>query len=123
MSDDLNTPESLSVLFNMAKKANRLWDDGKEADARAMTQQLAVSANILGLLYQNPQHFLQGLNERGQLGSNKNDQMEIERLIEERLKARSAGDWNKADQIRESLGKRGNLLEDNSDGTTNWRAS
>ena len=123
MSDDLNTPEALSVLFNMAKKANRLWDDGKEADARAMTQQLAVSANILGLLYQNPQHFLQGLNERGQLGSNKNDQMEIERLIEERLKARSAGDWNKADQIRESLRKQGILLEDNSDGTTNWRAS
>ena len=102
---------------------DRLWDAGKQADARALSDQMSVLGNILGLLYQNPQHFLQGLNELGQLGPNKIDQIEIERLIEERLKARSAGDWNKADQIRDPLRKQGILLEDKSDGTTIWRAS
>ena len=123
MSDDQNTPEALSVLFDLAKQANRLWDAGKQADARALSDQMSVLGNILGLLYQNPQHFLQGLNDPGQFEPNKLNQKEIERLIEMRLMARRMNDWNNADQIRDSLRKQGILLEDKSDGTTIWRAS
>jgi cysteinyl-tRNA synthetase len=49
------------------------------------------------------------------------DEDHINRMIQERHEARRQRDWKRADEIRESLGSMGIVLEDGTDGTT-WRA-
>ena len=45
----------------------------------------------------------------------------IEKLIEERTKARESKDFQKADEIREKLSEKGIEIEDTPDGTI-WRS-
>ncbi len=112
MDDDLNTPEALAVLFELAKEINRLGDQDP-ARATRLAATLKKLGGVLGLLSQDPEHFLQG----GEAGLSDE---EIERLIEEREQARKRRDWATADRIRDQLKARGIVLEDTPQGTL-WR--
>ena len=48
------------------------------------------------------------------------DETVIADLVEQRLAARKARDFKRADQIREELASQGIVLMDNKDGTTSW---
>ncbi|BDR34809.1 cysteine--tRNA ligase [Photobacterium damselae] len=112
MDDDFNTPEAYSVLFDMAREINRLKTDDMAA-ASVLGARMRELADVLGLLGQEPEAFLQS-------GANDNDVAEIEALIQQRLDARAAKDWAAADQARDKLTEMGIILEDGPQGTT-WR--
>lgn len=114
MDDDFNTPEAYSALFDLAREVNRLKGEDRAA-ANAMAAELRKLANVLGLLQQEPEQFLQG-------GAQVDDGevAEIEALIKQRNEARAAKDWALADAARDRLNEMNIVLEDGPQGTT-WR--
>ncbi|CDZ79127.1 Cysteine--tRNA ligase [Legionella massiliensis] len=106
MNDDFNTPVALSVLFQLSREVNK-------TNSIQLAFTLKHLAGILGLLQIDPESFLQS-------GLKENEKDEIERLIEERLRAREERNWARADEIRKTLAERGIELEDGPTGTT-WR--
>ncbi|HIF9381761.1 TPA: cysteine--tRNA ligase [Photobacterium damselae] len=112
MDDDFNTPGAYSVLFDMAREINRLKTDDMAA-ASVLGARMRELADVLGLLGQEPEAFLQS-------GANDDDVAEVEALIQQRLDARAAKDWAAADQARDKLTEMGIILEDGPQGTT-WR--
>ncbi|KHT63002.1 cysteinyl-tRNA synthetase [Photobacterium gaetbulicola] len=113
MDDDFNTPEAYSVLFDMAREINRLKAEDINA-ASALGARMRELADVLGLLAQEPEAFLQG-------GAGEDEDVaEIEALIQQRLDARAAKDWAAADEARDKLTAMGIILEDGPQGTT-WR--
>jgi len=111
MDDDFNTPEAIAVLFELASDINKT---GSKENAGL----LKGLGNLLGLLQQNPQDYLQ--NEVVTNESNSLTQDEIGQLIQQRISARQEGRYSDADAIRENLLEQGIILEDNPKGTT-WR--
>ena len=112
MDDDFNTPEALAVLFDLVKEINRLknTDQGQATMAGHL---LVEMANVLGLLHQNPEQFLQG-------DENQDEVAKIEALIKQRNDARTNKDWASADDARDQLAALNIVLEDGANGTT-WR--
>ncbi|WP_075180533.1 cysteine--tRNA ligase [Pantoea sp. 1.19] len=114
MDDDFNTPEALSVLFDLAREINRVKaEDAAAADGLAA--RLRQLAGVLGLLASDPERFLQG-----GAGEAADDVAEIEGLIKMRNDARAAKDWAQADVARDRLNAMGIVLEDGAGGTR-WR--
>ncbi|OOF57166.1 cysteine--tRNA ligase [Rodentibacter genomosp. 2] len=112
MNDDFNTPNAISVLFEMAREINKLKSEN-QALADGLAARLRELANILGLLEQDPEQFLQS-------GSNNEEIAKIENLIKQRNDARVAKDWSAADAARNELNAIGIILEDGPSGTI-WR--
>ena len=113
MDDDFNTSEALAVLFDLANQVNKLREDDHEA-AVQKAGVLKYLANVLGLLEEDAEVYLQG-------GAGDDDDTEqIETLIQQRIDARTNKDWAEADRIRDELTTMGIELEDK-DGKTIWR--
>lgn len=106
MDDDFNTPQAISVLYEIATELNTT----KEPLLFALLKKLG---NVLGLLEANAIQFLQG-------EADEDLTLEVNRLIEERDQARLNKDWALSDQIRDKLSAKGIILED-TDGKTTWR--
>ena len=112
MDDDFNTPEALAVLFDLVKEINRLKATD-QAQATIAGHLLVEMANVLGLLHQNAEQFLQGDENQGEVAK-------IEALIKQRNDARVNKDWASADDARDQLVALNIVLEDGANGTT-WR--
>ncbi|WP_386694816.1 cysteine--tRNA ligase [Lonepinella sp. MS14435] len=112
MNDDFNTPGALAVLFELAREINKLKAEDREK-ANQLATRLKQLADVLGLLQQDPEIFLQGNNAN-------DDVVKIEALIKQRNDARAAKDWATADNARNQLTAMGIILEDGVAGTT-WR--
>ncbi len=112
MNDDFNTPEAYSVLFDMAREINRVKATDNE-HASALGSLLRELADVIGILHQDPEAFLQGSDDKDQV-------VEIEALIKLRNDSRAAKDWATADVARDKLTAMGIVLEDGPSGTT-WR--
>ncbi|MDH5407748.1 MAG: cysteine--tRNA ligase [Gammaproteobacteria bacterium] len=116
MADDFNTPEALTILFELAKALNK----SKEKDlseAKKFAAQLKHLGLLLGLLQDDPEQFLR--DRTGQSGSGLSDD-EVDSLIQQREQARLDKDWSEADRIRDLLSEQGIILEDGA-GKTGWR--
>lgn len=113
VDDDLNTPEAIAVLFDLAREVNRLREQDVAAAAAltALMRRLGVS---IGLLQQDPEAFFHTQPGRG------DDDAEIDKLVAERVSARAERNFKRADQIRDDLLARGIQLEDKPNGTL-WR--
>jgi len=109
LDDDLNTPEAMSVLFDLASDLNR---DRCVATAKL----LKGLAGVLGLLGRDPSEFLQAG------GDSEWSAAEIDGMIKERDEARANKNFDEADELRARLLKAGVILEDAS-GKTTWRRS
>ncbi len=102
LADDLNTPAAIAALHALA--------DAALAGSREAASALRASGGLLGILQQSPELWFRG-GERDEA---------IEAAIAERLAARRARDFARADAIRAELAARGVVLEDGPEGTT-WR--
>ena len=110
MDDDLNAPEAMSVLFEIAREINRNRESAPDTAAQ-LAHVLLELAEVMGLLQQSPQEFLQGDDD---------DVAKIEALIAKRNQAREDKDWAAADEARDELTNMGVVLEDGAEGTR-WR--
>ena len=103
------------VLFDLAKEINR-YKSSDSDKANAYAAILRSIAAKLGLLYQDPEQFLQG----GQQEEGGITDEAIDDLIQKRTAAREARDWAESDRIRDLLKSEGVVLEDSA-GVTRWR--
>ena len=130
MDDDFNTPVAISILFELTNELNK----SKKSDpsnAGVLANTIKIVGELLGILQQKPNDFLQGIaiqsmnHQIGNLSHNFQMNVEsnawIESNIMERSHAKKSKNWALADQIRDELKKHGVILEDKPDGTTSWR--
>ena len=103
LCDDLNTPLVISLMHGLA-------DAALAGDAAAAAGLKAAGA-LMGVLSLAPEAWFRGAGD---------DSADIETAIAERLAARKARDFARADAIRAELLARGIVLEDGPGGTT-WR--
>jgi len=98
MDDDLNTSAALASIFRQIKKINKKIAQGK-MDASGATRVLETFKSIDTVL---------NIFELGETGRDE----ALTKLIEKRKKARRAGDWQRADDIRRELNRRGIMVQD-----------
>jgi len=105
MDDDLNTPQALAVLFDLARDINRARDDGKAvAAAQGVLLELA---DVLGLRLEQSEREIEAAPF-------------IELLVQVRSELRAARQFELADRVRNGLAQLDIALEDSPDGTT-WK--
>ncbi len=102
MNDDLDTPRACSALFDFIREANKVMDSEAVASSQAN--------DVIGVL-EAIDHVLGVMKQEDQLLDE-----DIERLIEERIEARKAKNYARADEIRGQLADQGVILEDTSNG-------
>lgn len=107
MEDDFSTPDAITAVFELVSEAN-LYLQRERANAAVLKALLALfdeMNDILGILSDGEETLLDD---------------EIEQLIVERVEARKAKNWARADEIRDLLTERGIVLEDTPQGIR-WR--
>lgn len=114
MDDDLNTPEALAVLHELANTLNKEAQLDSERSIR-LASTLVCLGGRLGILDRDPEVVLQGESD----GDGPTAE-QIDALIDERRTAREAKDFARSDQIRDELAAQGVVLED-AGGKTTWR--
>ncbi|HEX4529592.1 MAG TPA: cysteine--tRNA ligase [Acidimicrobiia bacterium] len=105
MDDDFDTAHALAVLFEAARDANRLIDDGDDARAGTLVAAIRELSGVLGLDLAADATPADG------------DDAAIDVLVHQRDEARAGRDFARADQIRDELAARGIKLEDTPGGT------
>ena len=106
MDDDFNTADAISVIFELVKFANtHVTEDSTCAFAEKLYGVLGQLSDIMGLVLEQEEELLDE---------------EIEELIALRQSARQAKDYQKADEIRQTLLEKGILLEDTREGVK-WK--
>jgi cysteinyl-tRNA synthetase len=113
LRDDLNTPQAIAIIHELASELNRAASPAASAPIKA---QLIAAGAAFGILQQNPETWFrwQPANQSGPTDS------EIETQITARLAARKAKNFAESDRIRDSLASQGVILEDSA-GQTTWR--
>jgi cysteinyl-tRNA synthetase len=123
MDDDLNTPQALGVLFDLARAINQAADSGTSyQDANNVLAKLA--REVMGLTFRPKTQRISGVGGipsgeafgtsatiTGKIAAR------VSRLIEERANCRKEKKWQRADEIRKKLAKLGVTLEDTKMGT------
>ncbi|MBS0181840.1 MAG: cysteine--tRNA ligase [Nitrospira sp.] len=129
MNDDLNTSVALAELQQLKSSINKLLGQGLSTEARRVAREEFRSlGNCLGLFQLDRWQFvvpvseslLVNIDETTAVPSTLTD-TDIELLLEERKKARSQKDFQRADEIRKSLANQGIIIEDKPDGTARWK--
>ncbi|BEP30150.1 cysteine--tRNA ligase [Helicovermis profundi] len=101
MDDDFNTADGISVIFELVKDINTVVDSNSSKDLleRALSLLIELSG-VIGILVKEKENL----------------ELDIEKMIEERQKARSDKNFKLADEIRDMLLEKGIVLEDTKDG-------
>jgi len=105
MNDDLNTPEALAALFDLARDLNRARDERRAIEEPQAT--LHELAAVLGLTLREPETAMGAAPF-------------IDLLVRLRNDLRAAKQFEQADRVRAGLGELGITLEDGPEGTR-WR--
>ncbi len=123
LDDDFNTAQGLGYVFDAVRLINNLIAAEKKiavANSAILEEGRKIFKHfgaILGIFHDDPDHFF--LTDR-EMESRKRglDIGEIERLINERQSARTAKNWDRADEIRQQLAQLHIVLQDSKDKTT-----
>jgi cysteinyl-tRNA synthetase len=132
LDKDLNAPQALAIIGELAKAANDLVvqigklkkEPAKEEAARALASAAIValdeSTAVLGLLTTSTEEFVRRTQEK-RLRIRGLDPSELERKVGERNQARAAKDFARADELRKELAAIGVEILDGEAGKTSWR--
>jgi cysteinyl-tRNA synthetase len=112
MQEDLNMPEVLAVLFELAREINI----SKDPELAGLLVELA---GVLGILQNSPEAFLQGDN-RANEDEGAAFRQEVEALVAARTEARRAKNFAESDRLRTVLDQMGVIVEDSASGAS-WR--
>jgi len=115
MDDDFNTPRALAILHALAHDINRATDKNASAVLN-LAATLRYLAGVLGILQEEPEAFLRA----GPSGADELSDAKIEHYIQERAEAKTAKNYQRADEIRALLAAQKIILEDGAEKTT-WR--
>lgn len=114
LCDDLNTSVAFARIHQLVRE---LGQSSAPAEQAKLKHTIVASADVLGLLQQDPTTALAALTasslKRGDI-----DATWIEQRIEDRRLARINKDFEQADHIRDELSAAGIRIEDSADGTT-----
>lgn len=124
LDDDFNTSKALSYVFELARAVNR-FSNHKKARKRGgpvvaeALRCFAVVTDALGLLGDDVAQFMEEVKAKrlGAMGLQRED---VEALLEQRLVARTARDWARADAIRGELEAKNIVVMDTPAGV-DWR--
>lgn len=104
MENDINTADAITAVFNIVKKINTgLNENSNKKIVSSTFDTLLKLTKVLGILEMSQE-----------------TDIEVERLIEERVQARKNKDFNRADEIRQELLDMGVVIEDTRAGTK-WK--
>ena len=106
MDDDVNTPQALAALFDLAREINRLAQE--DGDIAAGQETLRELAGVLGLSLEQDAAAIAGAEPF------------VDLLVEVRQELRAARQFEMADRLRDRLQDMGVSLEDTPQGTR-WR--
>ena len=106
LDDDLNTPAALAEIARLASEARKAESIEARREAKSV---LLGAGKVLGLLQQSPAEWF----ARGASGD---DDARIQQLVDERIAAKQARDFARADAIRDQLAEEGIVLEDTPQG-------
>lgn len=120
MCDDFNTARAVAHLHDLTTEVNRVLDENPSVspeDAQGLKSSIGIVSEVFGILEEDPGRFLEQVKRAGigEIGIGKE---EIEDLISQRVAARKAKDFKKADEIRNMLLSKGIQLKDSPEGTT-----
>ena len=106
MSDDFNTADAISVIFELVKFANTYAKEGASKPfIEAVLTLFNKLVDILGLIYKQGDDTVEGLSDE-----------EIKDYIEKRKQAKKEKNFAEADRIRDYLKEQGVLIEDTREG-------
>jgi cysteinyl-tRNA synthetase len=103
MEDDLDTPAAVAAIFDLAKDANASADKGDTQTGHRLAVTAAAMCAALGLELR--------------AGTDVEPDADIRDLVSEREAARAAGDFARADALRDEITGRGWILKDGPDGS------
>ncbi len=111
MDDDLGSPQALAVIFDAVRDANRALDAEDDSTAAELHAAAIELAGVLGLELGSAAAPARDVQDDAEAA-------EIDDLVDQRLAAKAAKNYGKADRIRDNLTARGIILEDSARGTS-----
>ncbi len=107
VDDDLNISGGLGVFFDLLHRLNTLISEDKlsPGDSSRLLDELDRIDSVFGFIFYPKEE------------AEETDSEKIETLIQERLEAKKAKNFSRADEIRDMLLKEGIVLEDTKEGT------
>ena len=114
MSDDFNTREAISVMYELVNQINRAKKEQDLETASQLVSDLRGFGEVLGVLQSDADNFLQAA------ASDEISADQVEQLIADRAQAKLDKNYARADEIRQNLAEQGIQLDDSREGTT-WR--
>ena len=129
LCDDLNTPEAIKIIDELANKANELRDEFDRTgihstlnEAAKIARKMLSCAELLGLLNESSRAFLTGVGLRlhGRTRHFEISAPDVELHVQRRTEAKAHRDFAEADRIRNDLRAKGVVVEDTPAGPK-WR--
>ena len=128
LDDDFNVPGGIAVLSAVFNELNELTDKPPVKDKpmvartlKRLRQHVDAFAQVLGMLEEVPRAWLQRRRDRA-VKHRGIEVAQVERLLADRLAARAAKDFSRADALRGALKAMGVEVMDTAAGTT-WKVS
>ncbi len=127
MAEDFNTAKALGSFFEAVRSLNRVVESARKKPSalykdvmEECIRELFSVSKMFGILSQTPKEYIAKRNMEA-LSASGLSLDELETLLSERDEARRQKDWKRADEIRDTLSKKGIILKDTPSGTK-WSA-